>query len=234
MTIRRAPRDWRTAMKVAGVIAIAVAIACARDGNAQGAGVRRQIVADDTAAVTRLLGAVRGADPFLCELATRSVDTHGWWSRGGPPGDSPLDRDSASAILVRWIQRDHNDPAIVPRLRAALRDADACVRRVAGSFLGRVKHPVATTALLGGLEDANSDTRLVSALGLGLSEDATATQPLIRALRDADATVRRAAAWALGALEATTAEDALLTTLERDTDARVRQAAAWAIGQLHD
>lgn len=220
-------------MRIAVAAAMVVGIACARDGNAQGAAARGPVVLDDTASVTRLLGAVRGADPFLCELATRSVDTHGWWSRGGPPGDSPLDRDSASAILVRWIQRDHNDPAIVPKLRAALRDTDACVRRVAGSFLGRVKHPVATTALLGGLEDANSDTRFVSAIGLGLSEEASATQPLIRALRDADPNVRRAAAWALGALEATTAEDALLTTLERDADARVRQAAAWAIGQLH-
>jgi HEAT repeat protein len=220
-----------TSLAVLGAV---VTIACARDGNAQASGSRRQIVADDTASVTRLLNAVRGADPFLCELATRNVDAHGWWSRGGPPGDSPLDRDSASAMLVRWIQQDHNDPAIVPKLGAALRDPDGCVRRVAGSFLGRVSHPVATTALLGGLEDATVDTRFVSAIGLGLSERAEATQPLIRALRDEDATVRRAAAWALGALEAVSAEDALLAALQRDTDARVRQAAAWAIGRLHD
>lgn len=213
--------------------ALAIGVACARDGNAQGAGSRRPVVPDDTASVSRLLVAVRGADPFLCELATRNVDMHGWWSNG-PPGDSPLDRDSASAKLVRWIQREHNDPAVVPALRAALRDGDACVRRVAGSFLGRVKHPSALTALLSGLEDANADTRFVSAIGLGLSEEASAVQPLIRALKDGEASVRRAAAWALGAMEAASAQDALLTALERDADPRVRQAAAWAIGQLHD
>jgi HEAT repeat protein len=213
--------------------ALALGVACARDSNAQAASSRRAIVPDDTASVTRLLAAVRGADPFLCELATRNVDTHGWWSNG-PPGDSPLDRDSSSAKLVRWIQREHNDPAVVPALRAALRDGDGCVRRVAGSFLGRVKHPSALTALMNGLEDASADTRFVSAIGLGLSEELSATQPLIRALKDGEASVRRAAAWALGAMEAVTAQDALLTALERDTDPRVRQAAAWAIGQLHD
>jgi HEAT repeat protein len=227
------PSDWKVAMKVAGVAAVVVAIACARDGNAQGATMRKPVVPDDTAAVTRLLAAVRGADPFLCELATRNVDMHGWWSNG-PPGDSPLDRDSTSAVMVRWIQRQHNDPAVVPKLRSALRDPDSCVRRVAGSFLGRVEHPSAIAALVAGLEDANADTRFVSAIGLGHSEEATAVQPLIRALRDTDAPVRRAAAWALGAMEAVAAQDALLTALERDSDARVRQAAAWAIGQLYD
>ena len=220
-------------MRIAAVAVLVVGIACARDGNAQSAASRRAVVPDDTAAVTRLLSAVRGADPFLCELATRNVDMHGWWSNG-PPGDSPLDRDSTSAVMVRWIQRPHNDPAIVPRLRSALRDTDSCVRRVAGSFLGRVEHPSALAALIGGLEDSNVDTRFVSAIGLGHSEEASAVQPLIRALKDGDATVRRAAAWALGAMEATAAQDALLTALERDADPRVRQAAAWAIGQLHD
>ena len=220
-------------MKLGAVAVVVVAIACARDGNAQGATLRKPVVPDDTAAVTRLLAAVRGADPFLCELATRNVDMHGWWSNG-PPGSSPLERDSSAAVMVRWIQRSHNDPAIVPKLRAALRDSDGCVRRVAGSFLGRVEHPTAIAALIGGLEDASADTRFVSAIGLGHSEGASAVQPLIRALKDADAPVRRAAAWALGAMEAVAALDALLTALERDSDARVRQAAAWAIGQLHD
>ena len=221
-------------MRFGVVVAIAVGIACARDGNAQGAAARRPVVRDDTASVARLIAAVRGSNPFLCELATRSVDTHGWWSRWGPMGDSPLDRDSASAAMVAWIQRDHNDPAVVPGLRAGLRDSDGCVRRVAGSFLGRVDHPSATSALMDALTDANADTRTIAAIGLGLSEKESATQPLMAALRDNAAEVRRAAAWALGSLEARAAHDALLTLLEKDPDARVRQAAAWAIGRLYD
>ena len=221
-------------MKVAAIVTIVVGIACARDGNAQGAAARRPIVRDDTASVARLLASVRGSNPFQCELATRSVDTHGWWSRWGPMGDSPLDRDSTAAAMVAWIQREHNDPAVVPALRAGLRDADACVRRVAGSFLGRVDHPTATSALVETLTDASEDARAIAAIGLGLSEKAAATQPLMAALRDNSAVVRRSAAWALGSLEARPAQDALVTLLEKDADPRVRQAAAWAIGRLYD
>jgi len=216
------------------VLATLVVVACAQDGNAQGASTRRPIVRDDTASVERMLAAVRGSDPYLCELATRQVDTHGWWSRWGPMGDSPLDRDSASAALVTWVQRDHNDPAVVPKLRAGLRDADACVRRVSGSFLGRVDHPNATAALTEALTDENADIRMIAAIGLGLSEKESATQPLMAALRDNSAAVRRAAAWALGSMEAKPAHDALINLLEKDSDARVRQAAAWAIGRLYD
>ena len=221
-------------MKLGVAVAIVVGVACARDGNAQTAGSRRPVVRDDTASVTRLIASVRGSNPFLCELATRSVDTHGWWSRWGLAEGSPLDRDSAAAAMVAWIQRQHNDPAVVPPLRAALRDADACVRRVAGSFLGRVDHPNAAAALLEALTDANEDTRVIAALGLGLSENESATQPLIAALRDNSAAVRRSAAWALGSLEARPAHDALIALLEKDSDPRVRQAAAWAIGRLYD
>ena len=48
----------------------------------------------------------------------------------------------------------------VPALRAGMRDPDACVRRVSGSFLGRVSHPSATEALLAGLDDASAAPRI--------------------------------------------------------------------------
>ena len=215
-----------------GILA-AVGIACAREGNAQSAASRLPVVPDDTASVARLLAAVRGSDPLLCELATRNVDQHNWWS-WGPTSSNPLETDSASTTLIRWIQNDHNDPAVVPRLRAALRDSDACTRRVAGSFLGRVKHASAVTALLDGLGDSNADTRYVAVIGLGLSEEQQAITPLIRALGDQSAAVRRAAAWALGNAEARDSEEPLIRLLERDADPRVRSVAAWAIGRLHD
>jgi HEAT repeat protein len=161
---------------------------------------------------------------------------HGWWSRWGPLSGNPLEVDSASAALVAWIQRDHTDPALVPLLRAAMRDTDRCVRRVAGSFLGRVQHPNAVAVLLAALDDQNAETRVVAALGLGLSEnaEANALEPLVRRLRDDSPAVRRAAAWSLGSLEATGALVALIEVLGRDADPRVRQAAAWALGKISE
>jgi HEAT repeat protein len=227
-------REERIARVVLPLLLAASLSACVREGNAQSAAAA--IVRDDTASVARLLQSVRGADPLFCELVTRSVDTHGWWSRWGPLSSDPLQVDSASGALIAWIQREHNDPAVVPRLRSALRDQDACVRRVAGSFLGRVEHASATAALVAALDDASADTRYVATLGLGLSDDsprpAGVVEPLVRRLRDDSPQVRRAAAWALGALEAREALTALIGVLERDSDPRVRQAAAWALGQL--
>lgn len=214
--------------------ALVAGIACASDGNAQNAEPRKPVRPDDTAAVTRLLSAMRGADPLLCEMATRNVDMQGWWSHGGPMGSSPLDRDSSAASLIMWIQTDHTDPAVVPKLRSAMRDADGCVRRVAASFLGRVEHPAATAALVNALQDPSAETRFLGALGLGLGETSSATSSLITALKDDTPAVRRAAAWALGSIGARAAQEALIQLLERDPDARVRQAAAWAIGRIHN
>jgi HEAT repeat protein len=190
------------------------------------------VVPDDTLALTRLLGTVRGVDPFLCELATRAVDMHGSWSHWGPFESNPLERDSVSAALIDWIQTSHTDPAVIPRLRTAMRDSDACVRRIAGSFLGRVEHPGAVEALLAALDDPNPDTRVVALIGLGFAEKPQTLEALSRRLRDDSPAVRRVAAWALGALESAEALPALIEVLQRDTDPRVRQAAAWAIGEI--
>ena len=217
------------------IFAMAIAAACVRDSDAQVASDRRKpVVADDTASLAWVLRAVRGADPLLCELTVRQVDMHGWWSNWGPLGDSPIEGDSAAANVIRWIQHDHNDPAVVPRLSASLRDSDACVRRIAGAFLGRVKHPSAVAALLSAIDDASAETRYVAAIGLGLAEAPESQSALVRRLRDDSPAVRRASAWALGALEAQSALPALIAALERDPDPRVRQTAAWAIGRSHD
>ena len=220
------------------VAAVTAGAACMREGSAlpppAGAQGVLVVVPDDTASITLLLGAVRGANPLLCELATNSVDMHGSWSRWGDLGGNPLEFDSAAAALIDWIQRDHNDPAVVPQLRSAMRDADACVRRVAGSFLGRVDHPSARSALLAALDDPRPETRYVAVLGLGLSEKPDGIAPLLERLKDDSPAVRRASAWALGSLEATAALMPLIESLERDSDPRVRQASAWALGRIHE
>ena len=225
-------RGWRASLLAFSLMAVS---ACASEGNAQGARSTAS-VRSDSAGVAWLLQAVRGADPLLCEMAVRNVDMHGWWSRGGP--GSMLEVDSSAAALIAWIQTTHNDPNVVTRLRAALRDQDKCVRRVAGSFLGRIEHPSAAQTLIAALDDPSAETRQVAALGLGLGDEdeykapTDAIGPLTRRLRDDSPAVRRSAAWALGALEARSAMLSLIETMQRDQDPRVRQAAAWAIGRV--
>ena len=214
------------------VIAAIAAISCASDSSAQTRALRKPIVKDDTSSVARLLDVVRGVDPMLCELATRTVDMHGSWSRWDLRSDSPLQTDSASAAILDWVQHSHNDPALVPVLRAGMRDPDACVRRISGSFLGRIEHPSADEALLVALDDPSAGTRYVAAMGLGMGEHTIGVDRLMRRLTDDSPIVRRASAWALGAMEALPAKDALIELLGRDPDARVRQVAAWALGRI--
>lgn len=212
-------------------LASVVGLACATDGSAQ---VRsgRPLVRDDTTSITKLLDVVRGVDPMLCELATRTVDMHGNWSRWGRMSDDPMQFDSTSAVILDWVQHSHNDPALVPILRSGMHDPDSCVRRVSGSFLGRVEHPSATEALLIALDDPSPGTRYVAAMGLGMGERSVGVGRLISRLRDDSAPVRRASAWALGAMEALPAREALIDLLGRDPDPRVRQVAAWALGRI--
>ena len=224
-------RGWGIlAVVVAGISAAPMVAHSAREAALPPAPQAR--VVDDTATLSRLLANVRGASPFLCELTTRSVDGRVWWSMAGSGTGGPLEMDSASAAIIRWMQNEHHDARMVPRLTAGLRDADRCVRRVSGSLLSRVKHSSATTALLQALDDAQPQTRAAAAIGLGLAETAAGVQPLIRRLGDASADVRAAAAWALGALEDKAALLPLIERLEKDADARVRQAAARAIGLI--
>jgi len=222
-------RSVLIAAVLVAITAVPLIARSARHGDSDDAS-SRPIVPDDTTSLMRLLRSVRGADPLLCEMAVRNADMHGWWSNWGPISGDPLELDSASAATIRWIQNEHNDPRLVAPLISALRDPDVCVRRLAGSFLGRVQHPSARAALVAALDDANASTRASAAIGLGLGEHHAAVQPLIARLRDTNAAVRRASAWALGAIEDKAAVDALVSTLQRDSDPRVRQTAAWAIG----
>jgi hypothetical protein len=210
-------------------VGIAIGVACAVDSNAQ---TTERLIPEDTASVSRLLGVVHGANPLVCEMAVRTADRHGSWSNWGAIGGSPLIMDSASSALLDWVQRPHNDPALVAPLRRGIQDGDACVRRVSASLLSNVRHPLAADALRKALEAAEPGTREVAAVGLGMAGVHLAADALERRLADDAAPVRRAAAWALGELEGKKAIPALIHVLARDPDAGVRQAAAWAIGNI--
>lgn len=212
------------------VAGLGIGVACANDTNAQTV---QRVVPDDTAAVSKILAVVRGANPLVCEMTARNADGQGWFNSWGSPGGQSLMIDSASAALLDWVHRTHNDPALVPPLQTALRDEDACVRRVASSLLSHVRHPAAVSAMISALGDTRAGTREVAAFGLGMAEAQGSADALERRLSDDVPAVRRAAAWALGELEARKALPALIQLLARDQDARVRQAAAWAIGNIH-
>ena len=212
------------------VMGIAIGVACANDSNAQ---TMERIVPDDTAAVSKLLAVVRGSTPLVCEMAARAADGRGSWMNWGSVGGSPLVIDSASAALLDWVHRAHNDPALVAPLRTAMREDDLCVRRVSASLLAHVDHQAARDALRAALDDAKAGTREVAALGLGMAHVESASDALERKLSDETPAVRRAVAWALGELEVKKSIPALIHVLARDPDASVRQAAAWAIGSMH-
>jgi F0F1-type ATP synthase membrane subunit c/vacuolar-type H+-ATPase subunit K len=222
---------YRTAEVALFATGLAIGVACANDSSAQDReGVR--VIPDDTVGIVKLLSVVRGANPLVCEMATRTADMRGSWSMWGPLSGDPLVMDSLSAALLDWIQHQHNDPTVVPRLRTAMQENDGCVRRVASSLLSRVRHPTAVSALLSALDDRQAGTREVAAFGLGMAQAPVATDALEQTLRDPEPAVRRAAAWALGQMEVKKAVPALIELLAHDSDARVRQTAAWAIGSI--
>jgi len=187
----------------------------------------------DPRRVESFLAAVRGTGAVACELAVRSVSGRNWNGRGGDPS---VGVDSAARTLVDDVLATNADAASVPALRAALGDADACVRRVAAPLLGRVDDDAATRALLDALRDPSAPTRAAGATGLAYSGRRRAgdvRDPLAAALRDADAAVRAASAWALGELHVTGVTSAIAELLH-DRDTGVRRASAVALGSLED
>jgi HEAT repeat protein len=189
--------------------------------------------ADERAAVTAVLAAGRGANQVMCALAARAIDQSFHWG-DFRPGYDPRDLEARPVReTVRLALDVLHDPGLVEPLRAALGDADPCVRRLAAPLLGRVRQPQAVAALRSALRDAAAETREGAALGLGFAGDRRALPDLLTALRDGSADVRVAAAWALGQIESRGSVRPLVGALD-DGDARVRATAAWALGRIED
>lgn len=192
----------------------------------------RSAALDDSAAVVAFLAASRGVDPLVCDLAARSVSGRfGWGGMGDTPA-SAATRDERAREVLLVLSRDLRDPGVVAPLRAALADADVCVRHMAAPLLGRADAPGAFPAMLEGLRAASAETREMAALALGVAERAEGVEPLIQALGDAAPRVRAMSAWALGATEDPRAVEPLARLLRGDADPVVRRTAAWALGQM--
>ncbi len=155
--------------------------------------------AADRATAARLLSAVRGADPVVCELAARAVRSRdGYW--GQTPHPAAVEDESVLGAVEFAVGSGGEGAEGV--LAAALSDPDPCVRRIAAMRLGRVGTEEAHRRLAETLEGADAAAREAAAVGLGIADDARAIPALARRLaEDGDARVRRAAAWAMGKID---------------------------------
>jgi HEAT repeat protein len=186
--------------------------------------------AAESAAVTTLIQSVRGANPLLCELASRTIEQG--WGWGGRAYDPRAVREPVLRAVIAVIHEHPPRPTSVTELAAALGDDDACVRRIAAPLLGRIEHPTARAALRTALRDARPATREAAAFGLGFTDDAAMIPALLGGIQDAVPRVRAVSAWALGEIEDARAIGALIRLLREDTDPEVRAAAAAAIGEI--
>jgi hypothetical protein len=233
---RPAPR-WRTVLVILGVLLLSGAgVRKIRKGGREEAPFpksrsqeTRGAEQQDSASVRAFLAKVRGIDPTICALMSRSIGNRwgGWYGLDaiGPYGSAADDR------LLSWLDRAEIARELVPILRIALADNDACVRRTAAQLLGRTRSVDLAVELRNELAAPEATTREAALIALGHFDRPSVLEPARSALRDADANVRIAAAWVLGMLEGAEASVALMATAN-DADMRVRSTVAWALGEI--
>jgi hypothetical protein len=170
----------------------------------------------DADAVTRLLSALRTADPAVCEMAGRTLTNSWGWSgdASDEPMPAPMPMPMPAPMPMPFAGRgpgisgpnaSYRSPAldagVLAAFRAALRDQSRCVRRISARMVAR-ERPTWAAAEFGGLaKDADAGLREAGLLGLGELEDARTIGAITAGLSDREATVRAMAAWALGELE---------------------------------
>ncbi len=144
----------------------------------------------------------------------------------------PLDRDDKPP--TEPVQEGHDDP-----LTAALKDADAFVRRAAVEAISRRQDPSDTALLLEALRDPDDNVRLEAMYAVKdrLAPD-TRRDALVKACADSDEVVRRKAIGALAEL-ADERDTPLLLDALKDRDSGVRLEAIYAVKQrlspeMHD
>jgi HEAT repeat protein len=179
------------------------------------------------------LAAVRGANPVLCELATRSLGNQ-WGLGSGEAEDLPagVQASEEARRALAWVD-GKIAPAEVAPLGQALADPDACVRRTAALLLGRMRTPEAGDVLIAALRASDRGPREAALLGAAYAEDPRSVPVLVDLLEDGDTEVRGGAAWALGHVGSRDAVQPLLRAL-RDEEPRVRRSIARALGRLED
>lgn len=134
-----------------------------------------------------------------------------------------------------WSLGQIGGPAAERRLRAALNDPDARVKRTAVEKLGEQKVRAAVPELMRLLADPKGEAavRVAAATALGAIGDSRAVNPLLVALKDDNVYVRGEAEKALALLKAPPASSDAVSLLG-DRSPRVRAEAAQRLGGVRD
>ncbi len=183
----------------------------------------------DSARVESYLGALRAADPMLCEMVVDQVGN--FWNSSGEFRVGLLSDGSRS-----WeVSRDSlygrvTNPAAIRRLSRGLDDPNPCTRRAAAKLLGR-SVPDGIPAIREALRSGSERVREAAALAAGQDEPLPLGEDLVRATRDPSIGVVAMATWALGELERPE-YIGRLAELGQHNDPRVRRAAARSLGQI--
>lgn len=207
-------------------VLIGAVTACAMEAR----GERGPSAQDDSTNAAAILAAVRGESPLACSLTARTLE-NGWGSPhrlGGPDAAALNDADAAA---FDWVVDRRISSDVLPLLRRAMGDADACVRRTAALLVGRVGGNDLGDQLRSELSAPDATRREMAVLALGYAGEKTTEPALASAARDAEPRVRRTAAWALGRTDNDAAVQPLMGML-RDADAMVRVNAALSLGSL--
>lgn len=214
--------------------AVAAALVLARSSGARESGDAQlspvATTAQDTATLNTFLTSVRGVDPVVCHLISRALENrwganYGWlWSTAAGP-------DALGSAVLDWLNRSSYGRELMPRLRAALGEDDACVRGTSAHLLARVAVADLSVELRSELASTNAPTRAAAVIALGYFDRPSGFNDARRALDDADAGVRIAGVWALGMIESADAVPAL-SAAANNPDTRVRRMIAWSFGQI--
>ena len=140
----------------------------------------------------------------------------------------------AAAIAGLGYTGDQNYVPLASALLA--RDKEVFVRKAAAYALGRLRGPVATTALVEALKYKEAEIRGAAAAALAEYAATSAIEPLMRLLNDKSDFVRAQAARALGinGSAARAAIPALIKVLDSDKSIEAKQEAAIALGSIGD
>ena len=231
VTVRSGRRSIAPRAELALVIAIlslAAASACTRDASANESARRAEI--DDSVNAIAVLAAVQGESPLACSFTSRALENR-WGAPHRLGGPDVATLDVAQAAAFDWAMSERMTAVVLPVLRRAMSDADACVRRTAAQLVGRVGGGDLADQLRAELGSSDATRRETAVLALGYAADTSAVPALARATSDAEPRVRRTAAWALGRSRSEAATAPLLRMI-RDADAMVRVNAALSLGGL--
>jgi HEAT repeat protein len=105
--------------------------------------------------------------------------------------------------------------AAIDALVAALKDADAGVKRQAAAALGEIGNTRAVPGLIDALKDSDADVRQRAISALGEIGDVRAVAGIAGALKDPSISIRSHAAMALGELQDAAAVDPLIAAIRR-------------------